>query len=232
MATVRTAPTVPAGIVPNATSIGRSLRERSNRPRTSSSSTPMPLAIRAMGARQDAGMNPGVMISGSKSRGLAEAETVDHGRGHRVVVVERHLGRPDRADGARLRRCDEGELVGCEAGEDAGCVQGGTTLGSRLRQPLPRLGVVHGREHEPCGGRRHDVDARGEHAFVVGYRTRVALGSTRRVDDAVRLQVDQRLRIVGRGQSEGRPPCELARITSDLLGGVDPHADELHVRSS
>ena len=100
IALVFTAPQVPAGIVPNATSISR-VGQLAVEPAADlvelDAETLGDQVDRRLPGRRDV---PGTAEQRLEVEGAPEAHSVHHHRRHRVVVVQRDLRHPERADAA------------------------------------------------------------------------------------------------------------------------------------
>ena len=76
---------------------------------------------------------------------------------------------------------------------------------------------------------RHHVDPGLEEAHVVGHRGGVLLRTAGGVHDAVGLEREERVDVVGGGQTDRVAAGQLAGVTPHLVGAVHPHPDELEV---
>src|SRR5262249_29480180 len=157
---------------------------------------------------------------------------VHHHGSDRVVVVEADLVPMDLADRARLRGQHEWKLVEHEPGLDAGDIERGAAGLRRVGELLAPFRVECRRIEEARRAGRHDIDAGLEEAQVVGYRACVALRPTRRVHDAIGMQIDERIGVVGHRDADRLAVGELSGIATHLLRRVDPHTDELEIRSA
>ena len=121
-----------------------------------------------------------------------------------------------------LARGDADELD--EAGADAG---------AEHRRATPLAGVddavAIGAEAAAVDERRgaDDVDAGLEDADEL-----VDVGPHRVVDDAVGLQGEQRVDVVGRGDADRVDAAQLADVAPDLVGGPGVAPDQLEVRDA
>ena len=229
-ARVRTAPQVPALIVPNATSMSRSVN-------STVEGAPHLLDFDAEPLRDEVNRRlPGQFDEARRLQHrlevewAAESHPVHHHVGDRVVIVERDSGGGDGADVLRLRRHQQSELVGGEAGEDARDVEGRVARFGRrlqLREPIRR--VVRRRVHQAGRGRRHDVDPRLQQPHVIRHRAGVTFGPARGIHHAVGREGDERIGIVGGREPNGVPAGELADVLAVLLGRMNPYANQFEV---
>ena len=120
---------------------------------------------------------------------------------------------------------DRGDLAD-EAGAAPGGEERDATLLARRLEPLGHLG----REGAPARGQlrtgAHDVLARRQEPAQL-----VEVEAARHVQDAVGLERDERVDVVG-GRDTGvrTGPRELAGVDADLVGAVHAHAHDLEVR--
>ena len=156
--------------------------------------------------------------------------------GELVVVVVGVV--EDLLDGHRRGAGDQTQCgvdlgVARVAGVDAVHIQRRVARLAGLFQWLPQPVVRLTGRHQPHHRRRRDVDARGEelrHLLEGFHRPCLTL---RGVDDAIRLERNQCVDVVGRDYA-GRlfQPAQLGRVSPDLVrtGGV--HTHQLQVRAS
>ena len=118
------------------------------------------------------------------------------------------------------RRDHQRKALGDAAGVDAGAVQrdaAGVTGHLERREVLPSP------RKEPTE-RRDDVLARAQDAL-----DDCRIGEDRAVEDAVRVEREQRVDVARRGDAERCDPGQLARIATVLGATVDPASDQLEL---
>ena len=129
-----------------------------------------------------------------------KTHAVDHDVGHRVVVVERDFADRQCANLLGLSAHQQRKLIGGKSGEDArGIERRASGMGGGLELVTPLGGEVGRRIDQAGGRRRHDIDPRRKQPQVVRDRAGVTLRTTRGIHNAIGLERNERVRIVGGG---------------------------------
>ena len=182
----------------------------------------------APGHREDAGLQQHRYVVHRH----AEAHDVEHDHALVVGVVVEHLGAADLVDALTDAGQRQRQPVVGEAGIDAVDVQRRTACLARL---LHTLGHVLGRtrgELQEHRSARDDVDASGEQLLEVGDRLHETVVGHRAVDDAVGLEREDLVDVVGGEDAEVLAESgELTRVLADLVRVGHPEADELEIGS-
>ena len=142
------------------------------------------------------------------------------GLGRVVARAVRRLEHRDRVDAVADARGEDGERVD-EARIDAAAEHRAPTASARV---FDRVSTVTERVTGDERRGRHDVDARFEDAHHL-----VDIGPLGVVHDAVGLERQQRVDVVGGEDAERLDPAELTDVAPDLVGAPGVTADELEV---
>ena len=179
------------------------------------------------------GEHTGLQQHGDVVELAAESHDVEHDHGLVVGGVVEDLQAPHLFDALADAGDHEGEPVVGEARVDAVDPQRHPRTGGGVTQWLG-----HGVGDDAFGvlqedrAARHHVDPGPEDLLEVGEGLGEAVVGHGRVHDAVGVQGEQRVGVVGGGHAQGASQSgQVPGVAPDLVGVRDPHAHELEVRA-